>query len=229
MENLLREYMDRAFAGPETDMLSGLRPVVTISREFGCPSKLIAHLLTKELNWLDGPGKQKKWRFVNKEVVEATAKRLELDPTVANHLLSSGGKGLIEDVLASFAEHYVSNHRMRKTITSVVDTIANQGFVVITGMGGAAILKNHPNAVHIRLQAPREWRIKSICQAGNLESAEAARLLDEMDNRRNTFVEMLTGEKFHPYLFNVAFNCSALSNEDISGAIIGLMKRKNMI
>ena len=99
MENLLREYMERAFSerGIEKNSVPG--PVVTISREFGCPSKLIAQHLTNELNKFHGAEKARKWRFINKEVVEATARSLELNPTEVNYLLSSGGKGLVEDVL----------------------------------------------------------------------------------------------------------------------------------
>jgi hypothetical protein len=229
LENLLREYMERAFSERGFDKQYSPRPVITISREFGCPSKLIAKQLTVMLNSRDGTDKPKKWRFISKEVVEATARRLELHSTDVNYLLSSGGKGLVEDVLASFSTSYVSNHRMRKTVSLVVRSIAEQGHVVIVGRGGVGILQNFPNTIHIRLQAPREWRIGEICKSRNLGKPESSRLVDEMDKKRVTFIEMMTGGKFHPYLFNVTFNCSTLSTEEIAGTIFGLMETKKMI
>ena len=210
MENLLREYMERAFAERGTFPQSGPGPVVTISREFGCPSKLIAQQLTEKLNQHIGKRKPEIWRFINKEVVEATAHRLELNSTEVNYLMSSGSKGFIEDVLASFSPAYVSNLRMRNTIRAVVNSIADQGHVVIVGRGGVGVLQQYPNAIHIRLQAPREWRISQVCQSRNLNISEASRLVDEMDKKRSALIELMTGEKLHTCLFGLTINCSSL-------------------
>jgi cytidylate kinase len=229
MENLLREYMDRAFSERGVDKPTVPGPVITISREFGCPSKLIAQQLTMALNKRSEKEKPRKWHFISKEVVEAIARRLDLNSTEVNYLLSSGGKGIIEDVLASFTTSYVSSHRMRKTVTTVVRSIAEQGYVVIVGRGGAGILQNYPNTIHIRLQAPREWRIEAVCKSQNLSRSESSKFIDEMDKKRTAFIEMMTGGKFNPYLFDITFNCSSLSNDAIVGTILGLMETKKMI
>ena len=42
MENLLREYLEKAFTERTLPHNDPNGPVVTISREFGCPSKLVA-------------------------------------------------------------------------------------------------------------------------------------------------------------------------------------------
>jgi len=229
MENLMREYMERAFAERGIDKHGGPLPVVTLSREFGCPSKLIAHLLTRELNRPEGPGSTGKWRFINKEVVEAIARKLEINPNEVNYNLSAGGQGLIADVLASFAPNYVSSHRLRRTLTSVVRSIAEQGFVVIVGRGGVGILQNHPSTIHVRLQAPREWRIESICKLKNLNKIESARMVDDMDKKRTSLIELMTGGKFSTYLFDISFNCTKLTNDEIVGTVIGLKRTKKMI
>jgi cytidylate kinase len=228
MENLLREYMERAFAERGIVSQPGIKPVVTISREFGCPGKPIAQHLTRMLNKLIGMEKPALWRYISKEVVEATAKHLELNQSDVNYLLNSGRKGLIEDVLASFAPTYVSDLRIRKTITAVVRTIAEQGHVVIVGRGGAGILQNFPDTLHIRLQAPREWRIAQACTMNQLGIAEASRLVDQMDEKRTAFIELMIGGKFNPYLFSLTLNCSKLSIDEIVRTIIGLMETKKM-
>jgi len=229
MENLLRDYMERAFAERGIEKQHSPGPVITISREYGCPAKLIAQQLTHALNKPDVTGNTKKWRFISKEVVEATARRLELNPNDVNYLLSTGGKGLIEDVMASFSNSYVSNHRMRKTVSMVVRSIAEQGWVVIVGRGGVGILQKHPNTFHIRLQAPREWRIDAICKTQHLSQQESGRMVDEMDKKRIGFIETMTGTKFDPCLFDITFNCSTMSNEEIIGILIGLLEQKNLI
>jgi hypothetical protein len=229
MENLLREYMERAFAERGIEKQPGPVPVVTISREFGCPSKLIAQHLASELNKRDGIEKPGKWRFICKEVIEATARRLEMNPTEVNFFLNAGGKGLVEDVLASFAQSYISSHRMRKTITSVVRSIAEQGYVIIVGRGGVGILQHAPGTIHVRLQAPRDWRIEEICKSKNLTKPESSKLVDEMDKKRTSLIEMMSGVKFHPYLFDISFNCQTLRKEEVVHTIIRLMETKKMI
>ena len=228
MEDLLREYMERAFAERGYVKEAGPGPVVTISREFGCPSKLVAHGLILELDKRSGNEKPGTWRFISKEVVEATAHRLEMNPEEVKYLFSSPDKGLIEDVLASFSPTYISNVRMRKTITAVMRSIAGQGRVIIVGRGGAGVLKDWPNSLHIRLQAPREWRIKQICISNSIGTTESSRLVDEMDKKRIAFLELMSGGKFHPNLFDLNFNCSSLSLSEIVGTIIGLMEIKKM-
>jgi len=229
MENLLREYMERAFSERGIANQPGPRPVVTISREFGCPSKIIAHNLVAALNKTNDHETAGKWRFVNKEVVEATAKHLELHPNEVNYLISSGGKGLVEDVLASFSPTYVSSHRMKKTITEVVRAIADQGYVVIVGRGGVGVLQHTPQTIHVRLHAPEAWRANEIALSRNITKSAATKMIMEMDQKRKAFIEMMSGEKFDPCLFTMALNCSKLTVDESVDTIIGLMKTKKLI
>ena len=229
MENLLREYLERSFADRDMTRPPGSGPVVTLSREFGCPSKAIGQLLTAELNHRLGPPNGRQWHFINKEVVEATARQLDLHPVDVSHIINAAGKGVVEDVLASFSVHYVSDVRIRKTITTVVKTIAVQGHVVIVGRGGAAILRHRPDTIHIRLQAPMEWRIRSVCETKQITAAEATRMVEEIDRNRIKLLELVTGEKFSPFLFDVSYHCHALTGDEIVSSIVGLMESKRMI
>ena len=67
--------------------------------------------LTDTLN--KSSGKALKWRSINKEVVEESARRLDLNTTDVHYLISSGNKGVIEDILSSFSQTYVSSVRLR--------------------------------------------------------------------------------------------------------------------
>lgn len=228
MENLLREYLERAFSDRGEVSMTGNGPVVTLSREFGCPSKLIAQRLATELNRQPRREGQHGWRVISKEVVEATARQLGMDPVDAVHILNFAGKGLIEDVLASFTTSYVNDHRVRKTILNVVRSIADQGHVILVGRGGVGILRNRPNTLHVRLLAPTEWRIRSVCESKKISVTEASTMIDEIDRNRVKLLELVTGEKFSPFLFDVAYHCHSLSNDEIVSSIMGLLKARNL-
>lgn len=47
--------------------------------------------------------------------------------------------------------------------------------------------------------------------------------------KRTTLIELMLKDKFHPSLFDLSFNCSTLSKEEIMGTIISMMEAKKMI
>ncbi|MCK9204405.1 MAG: cytidylate kinase-like family protein [Bacteroidales bacterium] len=229
MENLLRFYIERALREPEVGKTTGSGPVVTISREFGCPSKPIGQMLTDTLNKVLVSAPVIKWRFINKELVESAANELNIQTNDLNYFMSSVGKGLLEDVLVSFTPGYVSSHRIRHTITNIISAMAQHGHFVIAGRGSVGVLHNHPNAIHVRLQAPIEWRIPEICKLRDVNADEALKLAHDTDKKRTALIELMYGHKFHPYLFDLHFNCSTLTKEQIVQTIMGLMKAKKTV
>lgn len=229
MENLLREYLEQKFHERDVEIPSGPGPVVTLSREFGCPSKPIGQLLVEALNKRHGSGKNTKWRFINKEVVEESARELDLKPTEMNYMLSSGEKGILEDMLISFSANYVSNIKIKKTITRVIQNFADQGNMVLVGRGSAAILQDRKNTLNIRLFAPLSWRITEIMKLKNVDERTALKMAKEMDAKRTALIEMLLSHQIEPGLFDVHFNCGKISKEEIVHGIIGLMEARKMI
>jgi cytidylate kinase len=229
MENILLDYLKNSF--PETDArkrwMSG--PVVTISREFGCPSKVVAQMLTELLNSRKATGSRHSWQFINKEIVEQAARELELNTNEVHFMLNSGNRGLLSDVLASFTNAYVSTPRLKKTITRIILDMEQKGHVVVVGRGAVGVLHGHPNAVHIRLIAPIEWRSREICLVKGISLRDAEKLAFETDEKRKALIELLSDVKFSPYLFDLTLNCQSLSLPEINEAILGLMAAKNML
>jgi cytidylate kinase len=229
MENILREYLERSFHDEEDLKPCGPGPIVTISREFGCPSKPIGQLLTDTINHQHTGPHHLRWRFISKEVVEAAARELELNPTEVNYMISAGSKGILSDVMASFTTSYVSNHRMRKTIRKVIGELALKGRMVIVGRGGVAVLNDCKNVIHVRLQAPLEWRIPEICKLKDISREAAIKMAEETDQKRKSLIELVSGDKYTPYLFDLNYNCQRLSMQEIVDSIIGLMVSKKML
>jgi len=53
----------------------------------------------------------------------------------------------------------MSNRKIKKILTDVILTLALQGCLVFVGRGSVAILQGCPHVLHIRIQAPLEWRV----------------------------------------------------------------------
>ena len=63
-------------------------PVITISREYGCPSKLIAAMLTDLIN--EKYARKNKWHWISKEILEETARKLGLTPREIKYIFEYG-------------------------------------------------------------------------------------------------------------------------------------------
>ncbi len=204
-------------------------PFVTISREFGCPSKLIAKRLAQELNRKTGNEKEKQWQYVNKEIVEQAAKELQLEPFKIEHLFKMDQTGIMDDLFSSFSSNYKSTQKIRKTIRDVIQSFSQRGYVIIVGRGSVAITYNRPNSLHIRLQAPLDWRIQCMSERQGIPVSEALNVTIETDKKRTALIESFLGYKLEHTLFDVVFNCKTLSNEDIVNSTIKIMEIRKMI
>ncbi len=232
MKNLLIQYIDKTFSEKLAETSSHHKPVVTLSREFGCPSRDIGMLLTEEINKITivKAGLQHhSWRFINKEIVEHAAMELELKPVEMHYVLNSAEKSLFEDILVSFTKVYVSNIRLKHTLQRVIKSLVSQGNVILVGRGSAVILQGFPGALHIRLQASLDWRANVIRKRKRIQTKEAYQLVKEIDQNRLKLIEFLLGKKFDLNMFDAIFNCERLSNEAIVSSILRLMKLKKMI
>lgn len=229
MDNLLLKYMESRFQESSYPESRKPNPFVTLSREFGCPSKLIAKMLAQELNRKAVSEKERQWQYINKEIVEQAARELELEPFKIEHLFKMDQLGIMDDLLSSFSSNYKSSQKIRKTIRDVIQSFSQRGYVILVGRGSVAITHNRPNSLHIRLQAPFDWRVQCISERQGIPVSEAMNVTLETDKKRTALIESFLGHKLEPALFDVVFNCKTISNEDVVSSIIKMMEIRKMI
>jgi cytidylate kinase len=229
MDNLLLQYMESRFQEQIHTEPNKPYPFVTLSREFGCPSKLIARMLAEELNRKTGNEKGWHWQYINKEIVEQAARELELEPFKIEHLFKMDQTGILDDLLSSFSSNYKSSHKIRKTIQEVIQSFTKKGYVILVGRGGVAITHGRPNSLHIRLQAPLDWRARCVSEHAGITVSEAERKVVETDKKRSALIESFLGHKLESDLFDVTFNCKTFSNPDIVNTILNIMETLKMI
>ena len=222
------KYMESRFQEQFNTEPNKPQPFVTISREFGCPSKLIARMLAEELNRRSGNVKGR-WQYISKEIIEQAARELELEPVKIEHLFRMDQTGILDDLLSSFSSNYKSTQKIRKTIRDVIQTFTKKGHVILVGRGSVALTHDRPNSLHIRLQAPLDWRVRCISKHNGIPISEALHLAIETDKKRTALIESFLGYKLEPALFDAIFNCKTLSNPDIVSTILKMMESLKMI
>jgi cytidylate kinase len=228
MENLLLKYMEESFQKTDANPTGRCNPIVTLSREYGCPSKLIGLMLVEALNRRRGNASARKWRLINKEILEESARELSVPENQIKSMLDADKKGVVMDIL-TFSTTYGGSERIRRTVQKVIRSFASSGYAVIIGRGGVAVTRDHPNALHVRLTAPIEWRAGEISARYGIPLLQARETAEEVDLKRHKLIENLLGRKPDPYLFDLAFNCMYLGKEEIVQSTVSLMEIKKMI
>jgi hypothetical protein len=82
---------------------------------------------------------------------------------------------------------------------------------VVLGRGGAIVLREHPEALHVRLDGPQERRIQQAMRLGDLERADAQRLLRDSDRAREAYVRhFYAADARDPSLYHLVIDSTAL-------------------
>ncbi len=206
-------------------------PVVTISRELGCPAKKVACLLAEKLNKINSPvDKEQPWKWISKEIMQESAKVLNVDCSQIQHVFDYRTRGLLEDLLLTQSkDYYKSDTKILATIAKVIRRIAVEGNAIIVGRGGVAITRDIPKSVHICLEAPPEWRALRTAEKHQLSIDQARQYNQSIDKKRKQFRDLFHGQGTDYTRFDLKINCMTLSQEEITEIIIGAMKAKKLI
>ena len=75
----------------------------------------------------------------------------------------------------------------------VIAEAAAQGRVVLVGRGAQAVLAQRPDALHVYVVASRPWRRRLAVERLGLDAADAGKIVDETDRRRDDYVTAYYG------------------------------------
>ncbi len=232
MENVFLKYMDEHAEQKDNkiiDIHEG--PVITISRDYGCPGRRIGKYLTEIINQkLKREHKKEEWRLISKEILEESAKDLKLSSQHINDLQKYKNRSFFDHITEFFSsEYYLSDTKINNTIANFIHTAGTQGNVVIVGRAAEAITKNFKKSFHVKLIAPLNWRIDIISNSLNISKSEARKEIIEMDKRRNKFRHYFEGDKPDEEFYDAWFNCKEMTDDEIVELIIIIAETRGMI
>ncbi len=234
MNNMLIEYMKKRLQANQTAQSTSTSipgPVVTISREYGCPAKSLATMLASTLNQIELESYTKhKWKWIGKEVMEESARELHLKPQIIRDIVQSNEQNVIDEIVLSLSQkYYPGNHKIIKTIKQFIYSIGTHGHVIIVGRGSVAITNDILNALHIKIMAPMDWRINTISKKQEISLREAEKKIRDIDKKRSNMIDHFFGRKADDSVFDVVFNYMKLDKSTIIDTIVKVMGYKNMV
>ena len=200
--------------------------VITISRQYGAGGSEVARRVAEALGW----------RVVDNELVEAVAARAgvpanevaereERCATFVERLaraLAVASPEVFPPPGSAGAMAEVPEADLVKITETVVGEIAVQGRVVLVGRAATAVLSREADALHVRLMAPRPFRIQVAAARLGCSAEKAAAVLDETDKMRARY----NREYYHrdwndPLNYHLVINTGVLGFEAAAEVVVG--------
>ncbi len=146
--------------------------ILTVSRQLGAEEQRI--LPCSVSNWASRLSTAMKWKPQRNGW--ALSRHVPKAPRMSACRPSTGLRGLLNGPT-----------RYAEALTRTVQELARTQSAILVGTAGAEILRDDPQALHIRLVARREDRIRRISEEADVDAEHAARLIDESDHQPGGF------------------------------------------
>jgi CMP/dCMP kinase len=199
--------------------------LITISRQFGAGGSEVARRVAAALGW----------RVVDNELVEQVAVRVGLPaervaerdervPTFVERLtrtLAAATPDVFPPPDSACTVTDVPEAELVRITEAVVAEFAAQGRVVLVGRAAPAVLAREADAFHVKLVAPRPFRIQVAAARLCCQAAHAAAVLDETDRMRARYTrEYYRRDWEDPVNFHMVLNTGMLGFDGATEVIV---------
>jgi len=113
-------------------------------------------------------------------------------------------------------------------VRRVIQEYAQIGNVIIVGRGGQVVLRDFPNAFHVRVQAEKGLRTQRLVERLGLDYKEAEKQIHQSDKERARYLKYyFDADCDDPTLYHTVFNTGKLSVDLITHLICEAVKQQS--
>jgi cytidylate kinase len=205
--------------------------LITISRQYGAGGSEVARRVAAALGW----------RVVDNELVEEVAARAGLpreDVAEREERVPSFAERLARTLAASSPELFAApapggtipklqEDDLVRITETVVEEVAAKGRVVLVGRAAPAVLAREDNSLHVKLVAPRSYRIQAAAERLGVDPEKAAEILDETDAMRERYLRQFYRRNWNdPVNYHMVLNTGVLGPDGATEVIVGEARRR---
>ncbi len=200
-------------------------PCITISREAGAGSGLIAEKLINLLSPLS-QNENAPWAVFDKNLIEKVLEDLHLPKQIAK-FLGEEKKSLLTQTMNEMLGVHPPLLKLYHKETETILHLAHIGNCVIIGRGANIITASLNNAFHVRLVAPLDFRIKSVQEFYGNSKNDAVDFVKKEDAKRNAFIkEHFNKNAEDPLLYHAVINTGLFTLDEVAQLIAGSVRIK---
>jgi cytidylate kinase len=183
---------------------------ITFSRKMGAQGTEIARLVAKELQY----------DFYDTEAIENTAREMGI--------LDDNGK--VDDKAPPLLKRLFT-HRpeiLLHRLHAVIYELAGRGNAVFLGRGGNILLRSIPCALHIRIIASRQKRLRNLLERGFTREA-ALVAMEKSDHERESFIKFAFRRDWeNAELYDVILNMDNLTVDVAAHTILCVARTEDV-
>ncbi|MEO8138490.1 MAG: cytidylate kinase-like family protein [Gemmatimonadota bacterium] len=197
--------------------------LITISRQYGAGGSEVARLVADRLGW----------RVIDNEIIDRVARRAGLTPEAVAEQ-DERVPGFVERLgraLAASSQEYAvpelgvavraEEPSLVRLTELVVQEVAAEGKVVLVGRAAPAVLGTAIDALHVKLIASRDFRIRFAQQAEHVDARTAEKLMDQTDAERARYHREHYGRDWDdPSHFHLLLNTGLLGLDGAAEVIV---------
>jgi cytidylate kinase len=199
--------------------------LITVSRQFGAGGAQVAARVARALGW----------RVVDNELVDRVAARAGMAPEDVAQLEERGTtfvERLARTLVAATPELLVpveaggtappmSEADLVRVTELVVEEVAAEGKIVLVGRAAPVVLAREREAIHLKVVAPRDWRIRAVAERLGISSEEATTMTDETDkNRARYHRQHYQRDWADPANYHIVLNTAALGLDGAAEMVV---------
>ena len=192
----------------------GQKPTITISRQFGAEAFSLAETLQNLLEKKTGDP----WMIFDKALIEKVSQETSLSERL---LTNMGDASKAFDALVTMIPGMSTHSDAYQVLARYVLRIAMDGNAIIIGRGGAILTQYLPHCFHFRLEAPVEYRIRSVQKRLDITYEEARTLVIDNQKTSERFIENLLNSSISDTRFyHAVFNSSKSNVSNMTCSIL---------
>lgn len=175
--------------------------VITISRQFGAGGGAVGKIVAKKLGFL----------LVTQNVINEGLTKLGLSPQVF-----SFEKSLKEDPVQEKKRIFY-----RTALHDFIMELAARESIVLLGRGGQFLFRDHPDAFHVRIQAPINQRVYWVKEIYQVDEKKALRMIQEKDRLKKRFTqEVFKHSWMDMEMFDLVINTGKISTQRAAKLVV---------
>lgn len=182
--------------------------VITVAREYGAGGGETARKLADALGW----------ELLGRELLHEAAQ--------IQHVPDAELERLDEQAvtMADRFRLHPPHQGYLKGLTEAVRRAAERGSVVILGRGAANLLADALDCFHLRLVAPKAWRVERMARREGCSAEQALARCTEVDRSREQFNRYFFGNAAgQPAHFDLVVNSARVSLDDVIATVKDLV------
>ena len=126
-------------------------------------------------------------------------------------------------------DFYTANTKAKNAIAKVIYGFAAQGHVVVVGRAAESIVKDITKSLRLKIEAPLDYRARVVSELENMSVSDAKKKCLEMDKKRQQFRRYFENERPDIDFFDLSFNASTLSDDEIIEMILVVAETRGFI